>query len=454
MQIAELESKGLKKSYKITVDAAAIDAQKLVELEKVGKTAKIAGFRAGKVPMKVLQQMYGKAVLSDVLDNVIKNSVNDLVVKNNFRPALTPDVKIEEYNEGGDISFGVELELFPELPELNFEDIKIARKTFEITEKDIDDAGNRIAERSPQFVELAAGTAAKTDNVVRIDFKGSVDGVVFEGGTAEDFELTLGSKQFIDGFEDQLIGAKAGEARLVKVTFPAKYPAANLAGKDAEFEVTVKAVLEAKTPEINEEFATARGFENLAALREAIKAQMTKEYDGVVRNQVKKELFDALEKKFTFELPDSMVSMEFKTIWERVQQSKAEGDEELKDKSDAELSEEYQAVARRRVLLGILLAEVGTQNKIQISREELSRAVIMQANQYPQQARQIFDFYQKNPQRLEDLRGPILEEKAVDFILSKVKFDDTKVALEALLESEEGDEQATEIKKKSTKAKK
>lgn len=454
MQIAELESKGLKKSYKITVDAAAIDAQKLVELEKVGKTAKIAGFRTGKVPMKVLQQMYGKAVLSDVLDNVIKNSVNDLVVKNNFRPALTPDVKIEEYNEGGDISFSVSLELFPELPELNFEDIKIARKTFEITEKDIDDAGNRIAERSPQFVELEAGTAAKTDNVVRIDFKGSVDGVVFEGGTAEGFELTLGSKQFIDGFEDQLIGAKAGESRLVKVTFPAKYPAANLAGKDAEFEVTVKAVLEAKTPEINEEFATARGFENLAALREAIKAQMSKEYDGVVRNQVKKELFDALEKKFTFELPESMVSMEFKTIWERVQQSKSEGDEELKDKTDAELTEEYQAVARRRVLLGILLAEVGTQNKIQISREELSRAVIMQANQYPQQARQIFDFYQKNPQRLEDLRGPILEEKAVDFILSKVKFDDTKVALEDLLELEEGDEEATKTKKKSTKAKK
>jgi len=433
MQVSEIENNGLKRNFKITLGADALEAQKQIELEKVGKTAKVAGFRPGKVPMKTLQQMYGRAVLSDVMDNAIKKSVSELIAERNFRPALTPQIKIEEYNEGGDLTFSVAVELFPDLPELDFASINIDRKTFEISEQDIDAAAKRIAERSPQFVDLPADTKAEMGNVVRIDFKGMLDGVAFDGGTSENFELNLGSKQFIEGFEEQLVGTKAGDKKIVKVTFPAKYPAAHLAGKEAEFEVVVHAVLKSETPEINEEFATSRGFENLGALREAIKKQMTREYDEVIRNQLKKQLFDTLEEKFKFELPESMVDMEFNTIWERVQQSKAEGDEELKDKSDADLTEEYKKLAKRRVALGILLAEVGTRAKIQISREELSRAVIMQANQYPQQARQIFDFYQKNPQRLEDLRGPILEEKAVDFILSQVKFNDTKVALDDLI---------------------
>lgn len=440
MQVTELETNGLKKNFKITLGADALEAGKQAELEKVGKTAKIAGFRPGKIPMKTLQNMYGRAVMGDVIDKSIKDSVTDLVAKNNFRPAVSPDIKIDEYNEGGDLVFSVSLELFPELPELNFEEISVTRKIFDITEKDIDDAANRIAERSPEFVELPAESAAKSENIVRIDFKGTLDGVAFEGGTAEDFELKLGSKQFIEGFEDQLIGAKAGEERTVKVTFPAKYPAANLAGKDAEFAVNVKAVLEAKTPEINEEFATSRGFEGLVALRNAIKTQMEREYGEIVRNQLKKRLFDALEEKFTFALPESMVDAEFKTIWERVQQAKASGDEELKDKSEEELLAEYKKLSNRRVKLGILLAEVGTRGKIQISREEISQAVILQANQYPQQARQIFDFYQKNPQRLEDFRGPILEEKAVDFILGKVKFNDEKTALDDLAKAIDSDE--------------
>ena len=440
MQVTELEAQGLKKKFNIIIGADAIEAGKQLELEKIGKTAKIAGFRTGKVPMKTLQNMYGKAIIADVLDKAIKDSVNELATKNNFRAAAAPDIKLEEYNEGGDLVFSVGLELFPELPELNFEEISITRKVFDITEKDIDDAANRIAQRSPEFVELPAETAAENGNIVRIDFKGTLDGIEFAGGTSEDFELKLGSKQFIEGFEDQLIGAKAGENRIVKVTFPAKYPAANLAGKDAQFAVNVKAVLEAKTPEINEEFATARGFENLAALRDRIKEQMEREYGEIIRNHLKKQLFDALEENFIFDLPESMVDAEFKTIWERVQQAKAEGDEELKAKSEEELLAEYKKLANRRVKLGILLAEVGTREKIQISREEISQAVILQANQFPQQARQIFDFYQKNPQRLEDFRGPILEEKAVDLILSKVQFNDAKTTLEDLLSSTDSDE--------------
>ncbi len=432
MQVNELESNGLKKNFKIAVGADAIGAKTESKLVEVGKTAKIAGFRSGKVPMKVLKQMYGKAVLSDVLDAVIKDSVSKLVTEKNFRPAVTPNIKLEEYNEGGDLAFSVAFELFPDLPELDFSGITIARNVFEISEADIDEAAQKIAERSPKFVELPESSKAENGNIVRIDFKGTIDGVAFDGGAAEDFELELGSGQFIGNFEEQLVGAKAGDSRVVKVSFPEDYHAKNLAGKPSEFAVTVKAVLKSETPTIDEEFAKARGFADLAAFRDAVRTQITKEYDAVVRNQLKKELFDQLEAKFNFDLPETMVEMEFKTIWERVQQSKAEGDEELKGKSDEELTTEYKKVACRRVTLGILLAEVGTKNKIQISRDEISQAVWNQARFFPGQERMVLDFYQKNPQRIEDLRGPILEEKAVDLILTQVKFNDKKVALSEL----------------------
>lgn len=451
MQVKELESKGLKRSYQIIVGADAIKAKKENELKAVGKNAKIAGFRPGQVPLKVLEQRYGKAVQADVIKQVINGSVNDLVVKNKFRPTLTPQVSVEDYNEGGELSFKVAIELFPELPELSFDDVKLERKTFEISQNDIEDALKKIAERSPQFAELPKSAKAEIGNIVKIDFKGTLDGVAFDGGTAQDFDLELGSKQFIDNFEEQLVGAKAGDTRTVKVTFPAKYPSAQLAGKDAEFEVTIKSVQEAKTPEINEEFAKARGFADLNALHEAVRAQLIREYDQIVRNQLKKQLFDILEEKHDFELPENMVEMEFKTIWERLEQSMEAGEDVLEGKEKSELEEEYKKVAKRRVKLGILLAEVGTRNKIQINREELSRAVMQQAQQYPGQERQIFEFYQKNPNRLEDLRGPILEEKAVDFVLSKVKFSDVKTPLAELIDIGE-DEETEEKPKKSSKS--
>lgn len=455
MQVTELESKGLKKNFKIIVGAEAIKARTETELKEIGKNAKIDGFRAGQVPLKVLEKRYGKAVQADVIKQVINSSVSDLVAKNKLRPTFTPQVAIEDYKDGGELAFKIEMEIFPEVPELSFDGITLERRVFEVAQSDIDEAAQRIASHSPEFVALPENAKAQKGNIVKIDFKGMVGGEVFAGGTAADFDLELGSNQFIAGFEDQLIGAKTGEKRTVKVTFPEKYPSANLAGKDAEFEVTVKAVQEAKTPEVNEEFAKARGFADLAALHEAIRAQIISEFDQVVRDQLKKQLFDVLEKKYEFDLPESMVEMEFNTIWERVKQSQAEGDESLKGKSDEELKEEYKQISRRRVTLGILLAEVGTRNKIQVSREEISRAVMQQARQFPGQERQIVEFYQKHPERLENLRGPILEEKAVDFILGKVKFNDSKLSLSELTEvakkEMEGDEEGAEKSAKSAK---
>jgi len=452
MKITELESKGLKKNYKVVVDADTINSQTESELKEAGKNVKIPGFRPGYVPMKVLQQRYGKSVQADVIRQVINRAVSDVAKEKKLRPAIQPQINIEDYKEGGELSFSVALEVFPELPEFKFESITLDRKTFDIEEKDIDEAIERIASRTPQYTKVDAPAAL--GNVVKIDFKGSIDGKLFSGGTAENFQLELGSKQFIEGFEEQLIGAKAGDTRTVKVKFPDQYPGAEVAGKMAEFEVKVHEVLKSEPAVVDEEFAKARGFADLRALRETVRVQLIKEYDSVVRNQLKKELFDVLEEEYNFELPESMVEMEFNTIWERVQQAKEQGDETLADKSEDELREEYRGIAKRRVKLGILLAEVGSRSKIQISRDELSRAVMQQASQFPGQEKQIFEFYQKNPDRVEDLRGPILEEKAVDLILGKVKYNDTKTALDALAESDESEDKPKKKAASKPKAKK
>ncbi len=446
MKVTELKSQGLKKEFRIVVGAEQINSEMEQALRRAGERVKIPGFRPGYIPLKILKQRYGKNVQGDVLKTVINRATTEAVNAQKLRPALTPQINIEDYKDEGELTFTMAVETFPDVPEIGFDKITLDRKTFEIAESDIDEAARRIAERSPKLNRLPEGTAAKEGNVLTIDFKGTIDGVAFEGGTASDFNLELGSGQFIAGFEDQLIGAKEGDERTVKVTFPKDYPSKNLAGKDAAFAVAVKAVLEKDTPAIDDAFAKARGFADQRAFREAVRNQLVKEYDQLVRNQLKKQLFDLLEEKYDFELPSGMVEMEFKSIWDRMQQAKARGEDVGEDKSEQELKEEYRQIARRRVKLGLLLAEIGNRNKIQISRDELSRAMVQQASMFPGQEKKVMDFYRDNPDRLEDLRGPILEEKAVDFILAKVKFNDRKVTVEDLAEEEDAD--TSEKKKK------
>ena len=448
MQVTELEAQGLKKNFKIVVDKAQINAQVEVELRTAGERVKIPGFRPGYIPLKILQQRYGKSVQGDVLKKVINQTTSDVVSQKKLRPAMTPQINIEAYEDGGDLSYTMSVEAFPEMPAIDFEKLTLDRNIFDITEKDIDDAQERIAEQNPTFVATAEGTKAALGNVVTIDFKGMIDGVAFAGGTSTDFDLELGSGQFIEGFEAQLVGAKAGDSRDVKVKFPDNYQGKDVAGKDAVFEVTVKAVKAKEPGVIDDEFAKARGFENLEKIREAIRLQMVNEYGRVVRNQLKKELFDVLESKCNFELPEGMVEMEFNSIWERLKQAQAQGDESVAGKDEETLKKEYREIARRRVKLGLFLAEVGNNNKIQISREELMRAVVQQANMFPGQEKMVMDFYRNNPERVEDLRGPILEEKAVDFVLGKVKYNDHKVALEDLVEEDEDAEDSSSAKKK------
>lgn len=440
MQVTELEKKGLKVVLKVVVGADQIRQQTEAELKSAGERVKIPGFRPGYIPMKVLQQRYGKAVEADVIKQVVSRSSSSALAERKIRPAATPKVDLDkDYKEGSDLSFTLTVESFPPVPSVAFDKIKLERQTYEIADSDITEASARIAERSPNFERAKEGSKTKEGHVVNIDFKGMIDGVAFDGGTAQNFRLELGSGQFIEGFEAQLYGKKEGEECKVNVTFPKQYHAESLAGKPAVFEVKINEIYSKELPAIDEKFATDRGFADLKALHEAIRSQLAKEYDQIVRTRLKKQLFDHLDEVVDFELPETMVEMEFNSIWERLQEARQQGDESIIGRSDEDLKQEYQGIARRRVKLGILLAEIGALNNIHVSREELGRAAIQQASMFPGQERQVMEFYKNNPERLEDLRGPILEEKAVDFVLSKVAFNDTKVSTKELTEEDEAE---------------
>ena len=451
MQVTELSSEGLKKNYKIVVDKARIESQMEVELKAAGEQVKIPGFRPGYIPMKILKQRYGKSVQGDVLKEVINQVTNEVITEKKHRPALTPQINIEAYKEGEDLAFTVAFEVFPEMPEIDFAAITLNRKTYDIADENIDTMLGNIAKGNHKKVRAKEGSKAALGNIVVIDFKGSVDGVVFPGGTASNFELELGSNQFIEGFEAQLVGTKEGDERTVTVTFPKAYHAKELAGKEAEFAVTVHEIHDKEPAEIDDAFAKSKGFTDLETFRKSVRGQMAKEYDGVVRNHLKKELFDILDEKCDMELPQGMVDVEFDTIWQRLQEAKKQGDESLADKSDDDLSVEYKEVAKRRVKLGLLLAEIGSKNKLEITREELSRAIMQQASMFPGEENKVIEFYRKNPDRMKDLQGPILEEKAVDFILSKVKMVDEKVSVEELLAEDDNADSDTKSKSKPAK---
>mgnify|MGYP003394080222 CR=1 FL=1 len=454
MQVTELENDNLKRTLKITVDAARINEQLEAELKAAGERIKIPGFRPGFIPMKVLKQRYGKSVQADVIKNVIGQTSNEALKEKKLRPVMGPQINIEDYKDEGDLIYTLSFELFPDVPDVAFDGITLNRPVFEVAESDIDTAAERIAKRNPSLDRATQGGKAAKGQVVSIDFKGMVDGKAFDGGSASDFRLELGSGQFIEGFEDQLVGAKEGDDIIVKVTFPGDYPSKNLAGKEASFAVKVKEIYDMKTPAVDEEFAKQHGFKELTALRDAIRDQLVKEYDMAVRRRLKKQLFDVLEEECTFPLPAGMVEMEFEAIWARIKEARDKGDVSLADRGEEELKKEYQGIAARRVKLGLLLAEVGNRTKIQVTNEEINRALMQQASQFPGQEQKVIEFYKSHPEKLDDLRGPVLEEKAVDYILTKVKYDDEKTTLAELAEEDGEEDKASEQSAKKTSSKK
>ena len=448
MQITVKEQKGLEHSFNVVVPAADVEAQIESELQSVGKKVKIQGFRPGKVPMKVLKQRYGKEVMGDVLEASVNKATRQLMDEKKLRPAIQPDIQIVSYEEGSDLSFDVLVEVMPEVPELKYDAITVDEYQYDLPEQEVTDSLNRLAKSRAHTHQVER--ESKLGDSIKIDFVGKKDGVPFDGGTASDFMLELGAGQFIEGFEAQLVGTKSGDTREVSVTFPEQYHSAALAGQPAVFDVTVHEVHQPHLPEIDDAFATTLGFKDLENLTGAVRQQIDFEYKGRARSKAKKQLFDALDKEVKLEVPSKMLAFENESIMKQVLDAKQQGDADLKDKSEDELKAEYGVIAERRVRLGILLSEIARANNLQISREELSAAVMSQARNYPGQEDKIFEFYRKNPREVEELRGPILEEKAVDFVLEKVKRAPKKVTIEELMADDE-EEEAKPAKKAAKK---
>ena len=441
MQVTETLKDGLKRGYTITVTAAELDAKVLEKLVEAQPDIEIKGFRKGKVPMPILRKQFGPRILGDAMQEAIDGAMKEHFEATGDRPALQPDVKMqngETWAEGQDVVVAMTYEALPAIPEIDPSQVAVDKLVVKADDAAVDEALAELAKSSQDFVARGEGEVSQSGDQVVIDFLGSVDGVPFEGGAADDYPLVLGSGSFIPGFEEQLIGVAAGAAIEVQVTFPAEYQAAHLAGKDALFACTMKEVKAPVAAEVNDELAKKYGAESLADLRTQIAERLEAEDNGAARAVLKRSLLDQLDKMVSFELPETLVDAEANQIAHQLWHE--EHPEEHGHNHDAiAVSDEHKTLAVRRVRLGLLLAEMGRKHEIQVTDAEMTQAVLAQARQYPGQERAFFEFVQKNPQMQQQLRAPIFEDKVVDHIVSganvtekHVSKDDLKVAVDAL----------------------
>lgn len=455
MQITETANEGLKRGYKVVVSAADIESQLVERLDEVSKTVNLPGFRRGKVPAKVVRQRFGKSLMGEILEKTVDESSRNLMAEKDLRPAMQPKIEVLNFDEGQDLEYSVEVEILPAIEPMDFSTLKLEKPVVDVTDDMLDEQLTRLADNQKVFNTVER--AAADGDAAIIDFVGSVDGVEFEGGKGTDYQLVLGSGTFIPGFEDQLIGAKAGDEKDVNVTFPENYGAADLAGKEALFKCTVKEIKEGAAPELNDEFASNLGLENLDGLKDAVKDQMKREHDNLSRDAIKRRLLDQLAEAHSFDVPPGLVEVEFNAIWEQLGQEMAQNGDtfESLEQTEDEAKEEYRGIAERRVRLGLLLSEVGRLNNVQISEDEVNRAIMDQVRRYPGQEQQVFEMFRNNPQARESLRAPILEEKVVDYILELAEVTENPMTLDELLNLDPDAEPAAEEKpKKKAPAKK
>ena len=447
MQVTETLAEGLKRELTITIPATDLSAKLDDKLSSLKSQVRLPGFRPGKVPVSHLKKVYGKQAMAEVINDTLNESTNAAIAERNEKPASEPkftlpedEKKAEDIIAGTeDLEIAVAYEIIPDFEVKDFSGIEIERPVVDVTDEMLDDRLKQIASSNVTYSPVKR--KAKNDDQVTFDFLGKVDGEAFEGGAAEGFKLVLGSGQFIPGFEEQMVGLKAGDEKTLDVTFPEEYGAENLAGKAATFEVTVHEVGAPNDPEIDEALATGLGLESLDKLKEAVKSQLENEYGQKTRMKVKRQLLDALDEAYDFDLPPSLVEQEFEGVWKQVNDdlSKAGRTFEDEDTTEEKAREEYGALAERRVRLGLLLAEVGGQNDVQVTNEELQRAVVMRAQQFPGQEREVIEFFQKNPQQLAGIRAPIFEDKVIDFILELAKVTDKSVDPSDLDDEDEHD---------------
>lgn len=444
MQITETSADGLKREFKVVISAQDIANKVTGKLEELRQTVQLPGFRPGKVPVAVIRQRYGGSVMHEVLEDAVSDSSRQALSERGLRPALQPKIDIDKFEEGGDLEYKMAVELLPDVEPGDLASIEVERMVAEVTDKDVEETLERLAQSRSSTEPVTEDRPAQNGDTVVIDFAGTVGGEALPGMDAKDFNLELGSNRFVPGFEEQLVGAKAGQHVTVNVTFPEDYPAEKLKGQPTVFEVDVKEIRQTVPGKVDEDLAKDFGMESLEKLREAVVDKMKRDYADAARIKVKRQLLDKLAESHSFEVPAGMVDIEFDAIWQRLQQELQAGNAgEDAGKPEDELKAEYRGIAERRVRLGLLLSEIGRRNNIQVSQDELNRALITEARRFPGQEREVFEFFRKNPGAVENLRAPIFEDKVVDFILELAKVSERTVPVEELMrDPDEGEAQA------------
>ncbi|MCW2350769.1 trigger factor [Sphingobium sp. B12D2B] len=444
MQIVETLNEGLKRAYTLTVTAKDIDARVEEEVKSIAPQVRMPGFRPGKVPANLVRKMHGPALQREALDKSIREGVEKVIAENKLRPAMQPSVELTaDYEDGKDAEVKVALEILPEVPAPKIEGIKLERLVVDVTDEQIDEAVGRLAAQSQRYEDAPKSAKAKEGDQVVMDFVGKVDGVAFEGGTGSDMAIAIGSGNLIPGFEDQLVGVKTGDEKTINVTFPAAYGSKELAGKDATFDLVIKAVKNPVDKPADDEFAKQLGLESLEKLRELFKAQIEQEHGNLTRTYMKRQLLDQLAAGHDFEVPPGMVEAEFGQIWQQLEHEAGhEEDPEAALKEMEADRDDYRKIAERRVRLGLLLSEIGQANGVEITQAEMNRLVAQAAQQYAPQDRERFVEYVRNePMAAAQLRAPLYEDKVVDYLFEKADVSERTVAradLEAAIESEEG----------------
>ncbi|MAN98718.1 trigger factor [uncultured Roseovarius sp.] len=433
MQVTETLNEGLKRGYKMILSAKDLDEKVNAKLKEAQPDIEIKGFRKGKVPLPLLKKQFGQRVLGEAMQESVDDAMKAHFEAKGERPAFEPDVKManQEWKEGDDVEIVLSYEALPAIPDVDLKSIKLERLVAKADDAAVDEALKNLAENAQDFKDRKKGSKSKDGDQVVIDFVGKVDGEAFDGGSAEDYPLVLGSGSFIPGFEEQLVGVKVEEVKAVTVTFPEQYQAAHLAGKEAVFDCTVKAVKEPVAAEVNDELAQKYGAEDLAALKTQIAERLEMEYAGAARAILKRHVLDQLDEKVSFDLPPTMVETEAKQIAHQLWHEE-NPDVQGHDHPEIDVTEEHTKLAERRVRLGLLLADLGQKADVEVTDAEMTQAVMNQARQYPGHEREFFEFVQKNPQMRQQLRAPIFEDKVIDYVVELADVSEKELSKEEL----------------------
>jgi len=447
MQVTETLAEGLKHEFQISVPASDLDAKAGARLDDLKGKVRINGFRPGKVPVSHLKKVYGRSVMAETVEQTIRDTNSQIFTERGFRLATEPKVTmpteekaVEDILTGkSDLTYTVSIEVVPAIQLADFKSFTVEKPVVDVTDADVDEAVKRIAEQNRSYAPKGEGAKAENGDRVTISFKGTIDGTPFDGGTGENLPVVLGTGQFIPGFEEQLVGIEVGETRTLKVSFPEKYAAEKLAGKPAEFETTASLIEASQETVIDDEFAKTLGLESLDKLKEAARERLAAELARVTRQRVKRILLDRLDESHRFEAPPSLIAEEFKLMWNAIKSEMQSGGKTFADEGTTEeaAEEEYRKIADRRVRLGLVLSEIGEKNKITVTDDEVSRAVIERARQMPGREKEVWNYYRNNVNALAQLRAPIYEDKVVDFILELASVTEKKVTREELYKDDE-----------------